>query len=188
MLELIRDRAIDGRVDQVPLGDDNRFWALAKALNAGDTVTPFERRQNPIIALDPGETTGFAFWDPANKRMLLAQIDTKEVGKGFDRLWGIINPAVNRVIPLSHVRYEDYRVYGHMTEQHAFSHLHTARVIGAIEVACHLAQVPSSCCLAMHAKSFWTDDKLKMCNLYNRGMKHARDAERHLLRYMGEKQ
>ncbi len=181
--DIIERHAEKGRVDVVPLSDDNRFWSLAKALTKLSVFELQQKLSHPIIALDPGETTGFAYWDPRAKAIYMAQIITKDIPEGFDALNDIIN---RDMVNLSHVRFEDYRVYGHMTEQHAFSHLHTARMIGAIEVICHLAQVPSSCCLAMHAKTFWTDDKLKMCELYNPGMKHARDAQRHLLRYMTE--
>lgn len=179
MFEIIKDRAQDGRVDIVPLEDDNRFWAFCKALGSDRSRESWNR---PVVALDPGETTGLAVWDPDNKRILLAQIETKNIPEGFVRLHAIID-----MVGVEHVRFEDYRVYGHMTEQHAWASLHTAQLIGAIKVACHLAKVRNSECLAMHAKTWWTDQKLKMCGLYNPGMKHARDAERHLLRYMGEK-
>lgn len=186
MLGLVQRHAIDGRVDQVKITDDSRFWSLTKALRTKNSVDLKTLLRNPLLAIDPGETTGIAIWDPSSSVILLTQLDTSHIGQGFDALWAIINYMSLDKPRLQHVRYEDYRVYGHMTNQHAFSHLHTARVIGAIEVACHLAQVPSSCALAVHAKAFWTDEKLEMCGLYNKGLKHARDAERHLLRYMAE--
>lgn len=186
MLELLQKRAEGGRVDIVDLRADNRFWAIAKALVGSNYPDPRGLHVRPILALDPGETTGLALWNPDEQNILLCQLETPDIPTGYDKLWGIINYLSLSKPSLAHVRYEDYRVYGHMTEQHSFSHLHTARLIGAVEVACHLAQVRWSCCLAIHAKTFWTDEKLKLCGLYNPGLKHARDAERHLLRYMGE--
>lgn len=188
MKQVLQRVAMEGRVDVVAVPDDSKVWSLIKALQSKkhSNISPINRLIKPIVALDPGETTGIAVWDPSSKVILLAQLDTQEVGEGFDSIAHVINYLAADRPSLEHVRYEDYRVYGHMTETHAFSDLHTARVIGAIEVACHLAQVPWTKCLAMHAKTFWTDEKLKMCNVYNRGMRHARDAERHLLRYMGE--
>lgn len=35
--------------------------------------------------------------------------------------------------------------------------------------------------MAQQPKGFWTDTKLEMCNMYVRGQRHARDAERHML-------
>lgn len=202
MKPLLAKHAVNGRVDRVFLPDENRFWKLAKALlpsrastgegfkSGGNSLESSVRLQTfyrkPVLALDPGETTGVALWDPSVKEIMLCQIATKEVEEGYDKLWDIINYLSLDKPGLMHVRYEDYRVYGHMTDQHAFAHLHTPQLIGAIRVCCHLAQVPVSCCLAMHAKTFWTDDKLKLCHLYMPGMKHARDAQRHLLRYMCE--
>lgn len=175
-----------GRVDSLPLRHDNRFWDLAEAL----TQTPKKQLlgffDQPIIALDPGETTGLAIFHPGEEIIYLGQLVTKPVGPGYDKLFGIINYLSLDKPSLMHCRYEDYRVYAHMLDQHSYSNLHTARVIGSIEVACHLAGVQWTNCLAQHAKAFWTDDKLKMCDLYNKGMRHARDAERHLLRFICE--
>lgn len=167
-----------GRVDAVSLGDDSRFWAFAAAMKKGRVPADFER---PLLSLDPGETTGVCVWCPAEKKLFLFQLATKDVAEGYVLVERLLQ---NR--RFVHVRCEDYRVYGHMTEQHSFAHLHTAQFIGAIKVAVYKAGVDMSVCLAMHAKTVWTDDKLKMCDLYNKGMKHARDAERHMLRYMCE--
>ena len=184
--QVIEKQAIEGRVDVLQLGEGNRFWSLAKALSAEKAITPQTVHRKPVIALDPGETTGLACWDPSSQVILLAQLRTKSSAEMFDKLNSIVSYMAVDKPELAHIRYEDYRVYGHMTEQHAFSHLHTARMCGIIEAVAHLHGIQWSKCLAMHAKTFWTDEKLKMCNLYSRGMRHARDAERHLLRYMGE--
>ena len=188
MRQVLEKWAIDGRVDMVTIPPKGVAWRLIKALSpkAFSHMSPQNRYIKPLLAIDPGETTGVAVWDPSKQAILLLQVNTKDIGHGFDALFGIINFLVSDRPSLAHVRYEDYRVYGHMTSQHAFNNLHTARVIGAIEVACHLAQVTCDNVLAIHAKTFWTDQKLKMAEVYNPGLKHARDAQRHLLRYMGE--
>lgn len=186
MLSVLQKVAIAGRVDVVPFPASSKGWAFIKALSKPSPLNIATRVRNPIVSLDPGETTGLAVWDPSSSQILLTQLDTKDIGRGFDSVAAVINYLVCDRPSLAHVRYEDYRVYGHMTEQHAFNNLHTAQMIGAILVSCHLAQVPHSTCLAMHAKSFWDDTKLKLCGLYSPGLKHARDAQRHLLRYMGE--
>lgn len=174
-----------GRVDLVPLSSDSKFWALASALRAGRGKVTSADFPSGVLALDPGNTTGVAIYDPAYGEIKLFQLKTDNIGQAYD-LFEEIFRLVGESVGLTHVRYEDYRVYGHMTETHAYSNLHTARVIGAIEVACHVVGVRWTNCLAQHAKAFWTDEKLKMCGIYNRGMRHARDAQRHLLRYMGE--
>jgi hypothetical protein len=186
MKGLLQKYAVDGRVDVVPLTEDSRFWALSRALLKEQNVPLRSTMVKPILALDPGETTGLALFDPSTFHILLCQLDTKDIGEGYDKVWGILNYLSLDAPSLEHLRYEDYRVYGHMTEQHSWAALHTAQFIGAIRVAAYLAQVRVSCALAIHAKSFWDDDKLKMCGLYNPGLKHARDAERHLLRYLVE--
>jgi len=38
--------------------------------------------------------------------------------------------------------------------------------------------------MAQHAKQWWTDEKLKRFGIYPKGLKHGRDALRHLLYYM----
>lgn len=186
LIQVIERHAMDGRVDVVDLKFDNRFWSINKALLRDKSLSMETRFFRPIVAFDPGETTGIAVWDPSAQQILLAQLNTRYTGDAFDAISSIINYLASDKPALQDVRYEDYRVYGHMTETHAWSKLHTVRIIGVIEVACHIAQVKWSKCLAVHAKTFWTDEKLKMCDIYNKGMRHARDAERHLLRFMGE--
>lgn len=196
MQALLNKYAQDGRVTVKSLGDDNPFWKIARALMpksypdgvTGCTTSISLQHQflYPILALDPGETTGLALWDPSSKQVLMCQLETKSLEEGFDKLHAIINYLSLDNPSMRHVRYEDYRVYGHMTEQHAFASLHTAKLIGCIVAACHLAQVTSSCALAIHAKTFFTDEKLRMFGMYAPGMKHSRDAVRHLLRHISE--
>lgn len=181
MKELLRAIAQDGRVDTVYMSDDNRFWAFAQAVKKVPKGVLRANFSSPLLALDPGETTGVSIWDPLHRSIYIFQLVTPEIVEGYN--------LVERLLQLTHfdhLRCEDYRVYGHMTEQHSFASLHTAQFIGAIRVAASRAVVPLSVCLAMHAKTFWTDEKLKMCGLYNKGLKHGRDAQRHLLRYMCE--
>ena len=171
------------REDIVKVADDSRLWAFLTALTKKDAATLKARFSRPILALDPGETTGVAIWNPKLDvpQIHLFQLNTKDLREAV--------PTVQEVLGYEeweHIRYEDYRVYGHMTEQHAFASLHTPKLIGVIECLAVLGNVGTSFCLAMHAKTFWTDEKLKMCGLYNPGLKHARDAQRHLLRYLSE--
>jgi len=133
MKAILQKYAEGGRVDVMSLTDDNRFWAIAKALmprgSSGSTESrtvdialPLQFRR-PLLAIDPGETTGIAVYDPSSKAILLCQLETKELKSGFDKINGIIQYLACDTPSLEHVRYEDYRVYGHMTEQHSFASL-----------------------------------------------------------------
>lgn len=128
-----------------------------------------------LTALDPGETTGYANWD--GETIKLQQWDTKDRRQGFRLL---DNDLVGQG-DVWHLRMEDYRVYSFKADQHHFTELHTAKLIGAFEAAALLSGVPVSMMMAQQAKQFVTDEKLKLMGLYEPGMKHARDALRHLL-------
>lgn len=156
-----------------------QFWKFISAMHKRPITA--ENFPHPILALDPGETTGVAIWEPGYNRMRLFQMTTKDIGLAYTEL----KLLALQVRPF-HIRCEDYRVYGHMTEQHAFAHLHTPQLIGAIKVLSSQHDIPMSVCLAMHAKTVWTDEKLKMFGVYIPGQKHARDAQRHLCRFMCE--
>ena len=184
MLSYLRPLAQDERVDIVRVTDDSRFWSFLRGIRGNKVAIPqlqLEARQSDLLALDPGETTGVAVWHAEESIIYLFQLETGSIEKGFRLVEELID-----IVQPHHLRAEDYRVYGHMTEQHSFAHLHTAQFIGSIRTVAAQKGIPLSVCLAMHAKTTWTDDKLKMCNLYNKGMKHARDAQRHLLRYICE--
>lgn len=175
---------LERRVDILEVTAANRFWQFAAAMNKGklDSAALREKYGNrPLLALDPGETTGACIWLPKDNSLLIFQLGTPEIEGG----WRTVHELLQKLQP-EHVRIEDYRVYGHMTDQHSFAGLHTPQLIGAIKAAACDHEIPSSVAMAIHAKTFWTDAKLKMCGLYNRGLKHGRDAQRHVLRYMCE--
>lgn len=136
--------------------------------NDPDTPTP-----KCLLALDPGETTGWAVF----KDGVLAnygQLPTHTVEASVP----IIMNLLEEYEPTKLV-YEDYKVYGWKTQSHAWDSLHTPRLIGNIQTLCVLQNIPISAQMAQHAKQFCTDSKLKMWGYYKPGMKHARDAIRH---------
>lgn len=154
--------------------------------------------QQRVLALDPGETTGHAQWSPqvtddielngvvipgtkttgiTHGRIAIWQRTTKDIGQSYETL-------LSDLEGINHLRAEDYKIYGWKADDHKWGGLHTPQWIGAIKVAAHVSETPISFCMAQQAKVFWTDDKLKMCGLYEPGLKHARDALRHLLYYL----
>ncbi|UTC30058.1 ribonuclease H-like protein [Brevundimonas phage vB_BpoS-MaInes] len=159
------------------------FWAMLKAAHRKGEGSPL-MLDRTIIGIDPGETTGFGFrkyMDAERFELHMKQIPTKDRYQGAlairreisaIRQSGGINPLVVC---------EDYRVYGHKTEQHAWAGLHTPKLIGAIEFFCAEMDIPMVFPMAIEGKSWATDDMLKQWGLYDPGMKHARDASRHIV-------
>lgn len=151
---------------------NSKLWQICRAANPNHPADNYASKR--FLALDPGETTGVCFWD--GHKLSLTQWDTRDIGTAFNGLMHVLLSD-----EYDHVRYEDYKVYAWKTADHSFASLHTPQWIGAIRVACHLADVIVSEKMAQQAKAFWTDGKLKLCDLYEAGLKHARDAERHML-------
>jgi hypothetical protein len=164
------------RIDIVRPND--QFWKILAAhtkRTQDDLRTEYMGRT--FVGLDPGETTGAAVW--AKGEVRLQQLETKDVGQAFLGL----RAGLDALKP-DHLRVEEYRVYNWMADSHSWSILHTPQLIGAIKVLALLHDIPISFKLAQAAKSTWNDNVLKICGLYNPGLKHARDACRHLLYYM----
>jgi hypothetical protein len=153
-----------------------------------------------IIALDPGGTTGVAFWVPS------------VMNKGNDRgeVWGreqIGSPETpcSQDVVLEQLMYrltgigrfaEPYTGTGEVhlvVESFDFRKDEAYRdkidytageVIGAIRYWClnrpHVKFIRAGAGLG---KGFWDDDKIKKLGLWVPGQRHAMDATRHLLRY-----
>lgn len=156
-----------------------RLWFILAAANSESVVEAQKRLSKPLIALDPGETTGVAIWLPERGTILLFQWKTKDLGPSFNFLCETI-----KEYGISHIRFEDYKVYDHKARDHVHNDLHTAQWIGCIKLCAFLLDLPWSMKLAQAAKTFWTDSKLKLVGAYTPGMRHARDALRHLLLMM----
>jgi hypothetical protein len=166
------------------------FWKiLAAAQKKSVPDLQMELKLRNPLGLDPGETTGCAQWQcvtlfdgaPGFFQIELFQWETKDIGQSWDTLQEYVSVKGQRP---NHIRYEAYRVYEWKADTHSWSPVHTIQWIGAMRALFHVHQIPNSCLMAQHAKSFWTDQKLKACGLYSPGMQHARDACRHLLYYL----
>lgn len=155
------------------------MWRILSAANSETIENAQKRLSSTLIALDPGETTGVAIWFPSEASFILQQWNTKDLMPSFNHLREVLH--LNKI---KHIRFEDYKVYDHKARDHVNNSLHTAQWIGCIKLCADLQQVPRSEKMAQAAKTFWTDDKLKIIDAYSPGMRHARDALRHLLLLM----
>lgn len=130
-----------------------------------------------VLALDPGETTGVAVFEGAYK-LYEDQLSTKDVAAAAKRIAQLIDGWRIQVVVC-----EDYRVYAWKIRQHAWSSLHTPRLIGALELICSVAEVPLVKQTAQVAKTFCTDEKLEEWGV-NPARRHERDAIRHACYYL----
>lgn len=126
-----------------------------------------------LLALDPGETTGYAVFNTSNfiRGGQLSTSDPQGALIAFTELFDQWVPTM--------VVMEEYRVYAHKTAQHAGSSLSTPRLIGMLETLCHQRAVPYHKQGAGIAKGFVKNDHLRAWEMWSVGMKHALDATRH---------
>jgi hypothetical protein len=132
-----------------------------------------------ILALDPGETTGWAFF--AGLELLqCGQINTSDASVAPKALISLLN----EFHPVVQIVMEDYRVYQWKAKDHAWNPLLTPRVIGMVEMFAYQSDIPVVKQSAQTGKGFMTDDRLKEFGFYRRGERHARDAIRHACQYL----
>ena len=146
------------------------FEALCQKVTQSKKRKPF---MGTLLALDPGETTGVAIFQEG-KLVEAFQESTKEIKSALIT----IAPIIKR-FGFDAIVIEEYRVYAWKVKEHAWSDLHTSRLIGAIELLCAIHEIPLHKQSAQIAKQFCTDKKLKDWNLWLKGQVHSRDAIRH---------
>ena len=147
------------------------------------------KHESIVLALDPGYTTGIACIQGDTLRMygqmntrkldLLTYKDIERILDEYLSLWDV-NTDIHTMCKFQLVA-EDYRIYSWKSEEHEWSDVYVARLIGFIQAVCVQRGVTMHLRLAQHAKGFMTDDKLKRMGWYQRGLPHARDAIRHAL-------
>lgn len=84
------------------------------------------------LAIDPGETSGWATWDDKGNILAMGQFKQSEQNKWLDEH---IKPTLKEVIV------EDYKNYA-WQKQKKWSQNQTSKNIGAIEMICELRGVP----------------------------------------------
>lgn len=155
-----------------------------------------------LVALDPGETTGYALF-LGGKLHAVRQIKTKTVRDFTEVFYSLAHFATlsphegqrdetkRRWKPFKKeygkpdmVVYEDYRIYSWKADQHSWASLHTPQAIGALKAIATVNQIDLYTQLAQQPKGFCTDEKLEEWGYYKPGQKHARDAIRHGCYYL----
>jgi len=148
------------------------FYELLIEIYGTDHTVP-----KTVLALDPGETTGWALFREGHL-VDKGQIEHRDQG-GMSRqimeLVTVHNPTTLVV--------EDYRVYASKAKTHSWSSLFTPKLLGAIEFICNLQKVQIVLQMAS-SKQFCTDEKLKQWHYYSKGTPHANDAVRHGCYYL----
>lgn len=128
-----------------------------------------------LICFDPGKTTGWCtFVD--------GRLDkTGHIEHCYDDNNIDVTPLMNVLNEEKpdFILYEDYKVYSHKLARHTFNPIFTLRLIGAIEAYSQINNIPTHKQMAVTAKNFVTDEKLKNWGFWETGMRHARDAIRH---------
>lgn len=165
----------------VILTTNQKFWAMREASKRAWKPTISDPNQEVLFALDPGETTGVAIKYPWHEtEITLFQLATPTVEEGYQAILDAL-PVTN--LPVRWI-VEDYRVYSWKSNDHKWAGLHTPQLIGAIRSLRYQRAARGDTIqfrMAQQAKAFATDDNLKSWGIYNAGLKHARDAERHLV-------
>lgn len=140
-----------------------------------------------VIAFDPGETTGWA-WFHDYQLVDCGQFQTGNVYGAYTAFLSLFESIHHQGFDLDtgNVRcvIEDYRIYRHKLEDHTFSSVYTIKVVGMAELVCVQNNIPYKLTLAQHAKKFSTDKKLEAWNYWQTGQRHARDAIRHATFYI----
>lgn len=138
-----------------------------------------------LLALDPGETTGFSLFQagPDNTSLLLAgQMKTWPLESGlpqFNYFFHRPNDEIDTPNRLDFVVYEKYHIYQWKLDEHTFAEVPTIQVIGMIRTLCIQQDIPYTYQTAQVGKGFCTDQKLKEWGLWITGLIHARDSIRH---------
>ena len=150
------------------------FKSLCAKVNIAKKVEPFH---GTILALDPGETTGWALFENQNL-VKSGQISTWPMKHAVSELSKLL------LEDPTHVVYEQYRVYSWKSDDHKWSNVPTLHIIGCIETLSILRGNSYSDQSAQVAKNFCTDEKLQRWDFYKTGERHARDAIRHGCYYL----
>jgi hypothetical protein len=137
-----------------------------------------------LLALDPGETTGWSVWDVPEeglrpKLLAYGQLPNIDAAMGTTQ----IEKLIDKYNP-THAVCEDYKVYAWKSATHSWASLHTPKLIGGITYLCATRKIPLKFQMAQQAKVFVTDEKMQAWGWWIQGQKHCRDSIRHALTFL----
>lgn len=133
--------------------------------------------KNNLLAIDPGETVGWALFTIKSGEIVDADASQYEYMDFLKFLEKKINSYDEVLI-------EDYKIRKTTISANLNKELVTVKVIGVIEWLCKKYNTEYSFQPAGIGKEFFDKQRLKDFNLWVVGKKHARDAIRHGLWYL----
>ncbi len=148
-------------------------------VNLAKRITPFT---GVVLALDPGETTGWAKFSATPEQAVLedyGQTKTWPIVDGVSGISELLQQHTPTILVI-----ESYRVYEWKVEDHSWSSVPTLQLIGCIKTLSIQHNKPVYEQTAQIAKNFCTDERLKLWGMYPKGLRHARDAIRHGIYYL----
>lgn len=130
---------------------------------------------NTVLALDPGVTTGYAYCEVEDGRIatdiILGQSILSPAG-----LFGLLE-SVNPTFLIA-------ESFEYRQEQRDGLVLTSRNLLGVCELWAELRNTQYRSQSASTGKAFFRDSKLREIKKYQRGKRHARDAQRHLLTFL----
>lgn len=140
-----------------------------------------------IVALDPGGTTGWAYFRATKL------LNTEDQAEYYDESWscGQLGPGKHHkqlydMLGLQHT--DEYHIvcesFEYRNKTRPGLELVSREYIGVTELFCQERNVPLHMQSASMGKGFVRDTNIKRLGLWSVGWKHAMDSYRHLLCYM----
>jgi hypothetical protein len=139
-----------------------------------------------FLSIDPGTTTGIAWWDSATDGFGALQIRGRRTFQryllddwhlGFGEMWETTPDDLEVIAERWDVR----------KDTHGKSAQEDPRyILGGLDLVCYLQEIPYHEQTPAQAKSFCGNDKLRTLGWYTGGEGHADDAARHLVTFLAK--
>lgn len=139
-----------------------------------------------VLALDPGETTGWSVLAVGNTSL---GGGIKLLDQGQYKSWPIedglksLTEIVFEYLP-DFIVFESYHVYAWRLNEHTFSEVPTIQLIGMIKTIALQRSINFGEQTAQTGKAFFTDKRLESLGILFEGQKHARDSLRHACQFI----